>query len=101
MRPSFPPVDAERLFPPDHVDSTSRRSEARWEAPEHCDCYTERSAMLAALLARVLVLVALVATALARDFYQVLGVDRQCSDKDLKRACELMDWLRGLSSRAR
>ncbi|GAA6013123.1 hypothetical protein JCM8202_003028 [Rhodotorula sphaerocarpa] len=42
--------------------------------------------MLAALLARVLVLVALVATALARDFYQVLGVDRQCSDKDLKRA---------------
>jgi hypothetical protein len=43
--------------------------------------------MLGATLARILVLVALAATALARDFYQVLGLDRSCSEKDLKRAC--------------
>ncbi|GAA5951871.1 hypothetical protein JCM8115_005262 [Rhodotorula mucilaginosa] len=42
--------------------------------------------MLGATLARILVLVALAATALARDFYQVLGLDRSCSEKDLKRA---------------
>lgn len=46
-----------------------------------------RTVMLGATLARILVLVALAATALARDFYQVLGLDRSCSDKDLKRAC--------------
>ncbi|GAA5989209.1 hypothetical protein JCM10908_001209 [Rhodotorula pacifica] len=42
--------------------------------------------MLGLTLARILVLLALAATALARDFYQVLGLDRSCSDKDLKRA---------------
>lgn len=44
--------------------------------------------MLGVGLARLLVLAVLAATTvLARDFYQILGVDRQSSDKELKRAC--------------
>ncbi|POY70243.1 hypothetical protein BMF94_6827 [Rhodotorula taiwanensis] len=43
--------------------------------------------MLGVGLARLLVLAVLAATTvLARDFYQILGVDRQSSDKELKRA---------------